>query len=68
MFKDHLVLNLQVLSHSRLTGALEHGISDRDIDIGQPDRVKIDSFIRRVLAHIWPRSLAQISLHECHRR
>ena len=44
MFKDHVVLDLQLLSHTGFAGALVHRNRDRDIDVGQTNGVEVDPF------------------------
>ena len=45
MFKDHLVLHLQILSQAGFEGSLIHGDGDRNVNVRQTDGIKIDSFV-----------------------
>ena len=45
MFEDHLVLDLQDLSHSGFGGALIHGVGDGDVGVGKSHGVEVNAFV-----------------------
>ena len=45
MFEDHLVLDLQDLSHSGFGGALIHGVGDGGVGVGKSYGVEVDAFV-----------------------
>ena len=45
MFKDHLVLDLQDLSHSYFGRSLIHGVGDADVGVGKTYGVEVNAFV-----------------------